>query len=291
MILEQTAARSCRLLSFLRQEMQLSSGLVKRLKWQNALFLNGAPAHTSAAVRPGDRIRVCVSEEVCGFAGEAEPIEILYEDEALLAVDKPAGLLVHPSPQRNSGTLANFVLGYFERSGQPCGVHPVTRLDRDTFGVVLFAKNAYVHEKCCAMQRDHRFFKTYHAAVFGGPRSGCGLIDLPIRKVGNGSLLRTVSPEGKAARTRFTVLSRTAQCAVLRLEPVTGRTHQLRVHCLYAGFPILGDPQYRTQDSAAFSRLHGLTTQELCARQLEFPHPLTGAPVRIESRKNVIKTP
>ena len=110
MILEQTAARQTKLLSLLRREFGLSAGLVKRLKWQNALFVNGAPAHTDAPVTPGDRVRVVLEERTEGFDPEPLPLSILYEDECFLAVDKPSGMLVHPSPQKNSGTLAN---GYF----------------------------------------------------------------------------------------------------------------------------------------------------------------------------------
>ena len=106
MVLEQTAARQAKLLSLLRREFGLSAGLVKRLKWQNALFVNDAPAHTDAPVMPGDRVRVVLEERTEGFEPEPLPLSILYEDECFLAVDKPSGMLVHPSPQKNSGTLA-----------------------------------------------------------------------------------------------------------------------------------------------------------------------------------------
>ena len=116
MILEQTAARQTKLLSLLRREFGLSAGLVKRLKWQNALFVNGAPAHTDCPVQPGDRVRVVLEEQTEGFDPEPMPLSILYEDPYFLAVDKPAGMLVHPSPQKNSGTLANGVLYHLQHS-------------------------------------------------------------------------------------------------------------------------------------------------------------------------------
>ena len=291
MQLVHTASRETRLLSILRHELALSSGLVKRLKWQGAFRVNGAVARTGALVRPGDRITVDLSEQPTGFPAEDRPLEILYEDECMLALDKPRGMLVHPSPQRNTGTLANAVLGYYARTGQACGVHPVTRLDRDTFGVVLLAKNAYIHEKFCEMQRNRQICKVYHASVFGGPRSERGVITLPIARRGGRSLLRIVAPGGKECRTVWRVLARGEGEAVLELRPVTGRTHQLRVHCLYAGYPILGDPQYQTDESAAFSARRGLQTQELCAKRLEFRHPMTGAPVLIESRQRVYQSP
>ena len=154
MILEQTAARQTKLLSLLRREFGLSAGLVKRLKWQNALFVNGAPAHTDAPVTPGDRVRVVLEERTEGFDPEPLPLSILYEDECFLAVDKPSGMLVHPSPQKNSGTLANGVLYHLLERGEASGVHPVTRLDRDTFGVVILAKNANIHDRFCRMLRE-----------------------------------------------------------------------------------------------------------------------------------------
>ena len=169
MILEQTAARQTKLLSLLRREFGLSAGLVKRLKWQNALFVNGAPAHTDAPVTPGDRVRVVLEERTEGFDPEPLPLSILYEDECFLAVDKSSGMLVHPSPQKNSGTLANGVLYHLLERGEASGVHPVTRLDRDTFGVVILAKNANIHDRFCRMLRERQLEKTYLAAVFGQP--------------------------------------------------------------------------------------------------------------------------
>ena len=285
------ATREAPLLSILRRELALSSGLVKRLKWQNALRLNGIPVHTNAYVHRGDRITVDLSETVQGYEGEDVPLDILYEDECCLAVDKKPGILVHPSTHKNSGTLANAVLGYYKNTGQACGVHPVTRLDRDTYGIVLFAKNAYIHEKFCKMQKQHQIFKTYHASVFGTNMANSGLIDLPIMKMPGRSLLRTVAPNGKKSRTNFRVLDKFENFSVIELKPITGRTHQLRVHCKYAGFPILGDPQYQSEESDAFSKVNGLYSQELCAKKLEFQHPMTGEDLVIISHQDVWKGP
>ena len=197
MILEQTAARQTKLLSLLRREFGLSAGLVKRLKWQNALFVNGAPAHTDCPVQPGDRVRVVLEEQTEGFDPEPIPLSILYEDPYFLAVDKPAGMLVHPSPQKNSGTLANGVLYHLLERGEASGVHPVTRLDRDTFGVVILAKNANIHDRFCRMLRERQLEKTYLAAVFGQPPQENGQIDLPVYKVGGGSLIHQFCHLGK----------------------------------------------------------------------------------------------
>ena len=171
MVLSHVAEREGKLLTFLRGELGLSSGLVKRLKWQNAFYLDGVPVHTDARVLPGQEITVKIEEAPEGFLPQTLPIDILYEDESLIALDKPAGQLVHPSPRKNDGTLANALLGYYAETNQPCGIHPVTRLDRDTFGVVLLAKNAHIHAKLCQMMKDGQIRKTYLAAVYGCRRS------------------------------------------------------------------------------------------------------------------------
>lgn len=119
-----TAERETHLLSILRRELQLSSTLVRRLKYCGAYTVNGEPAHTDRLVRPGDVVRVCLDEPRPDYPAEDGPLSVLYEDEALLAVDKLQGMLVHPSFSRQTGTLANRLLGYYDRTGQACAVHP-----------------------------------------------------------------------------------------------------------------------------------------------------------------------
>ena len=254
MILTCTMTRRTKLLSALRRELRISDGLVRRLKPLDAFRVNGESAHTNRILEPGDLVSVIIEEAAPDFPAEEGPLDILYEDECLIAVDKPAGILVHPSFSRQTGTLANFLLGHYRRTGQACAVHVLTRLDRDTMGVVIFAKNAWAHWLLMEELDAGRVEKVYEALTLGGPEADEGVIDLPIAKRPNPSLLRCVSPEGKPAQTCFRVLERglpgpsggPALCR-LELRPITGRTHQLRVHCSYLGFPILGDPQYGMQ--------------------------------------------
>lgn len=274
------AQREGRLSSFLKGELQMSTALMNKLKWGDGLQVNGQPQRTNYPVQPGDRITVCLDEEAPEYPAEEGDVSVLYEDPYLLAVDKPAGLLIHPSRSKNTGTLANFVAGYYQRTGQKCAFHPMTRLDRDTFGVVLLAKSAHVH----TLLQQSTVEKTYHALTFGGPEEDSGVIDAPIARQPLPSLLRYVSPEGKPSRTEFQVLFREKDRCKLALSPITGRTHQLRLHCAYMGFPILGDPQYGSADSQAYSLSLGLTHQLLCARSLTLIHPITGEPLRIVSR-------
>lgn len=282
MELRLTARREGRLSSFLRGELKMSSSLMNKLKWGEGIRVNGVPQHTNFPVKPGDVITVALEEPVPEYPAEDGPLTILYEDDHILVTDKPAGMLIHPSRAKNEGTLANFVAGYYRRTGQDSAFHPVTRLDRDTFGIVLLAKNAHIHR--LLQETDIR--KTYHALVFGGPEPDQGTIDAPIARRPLPSLLRYVSPEGKPAVTEFRVLERGEGICKLALRPVTGRTHQLRVHCAYMGYPILGDPQYGSPESQAYSAELGLQHQVLCAKRLEFTHPVTGERITLESGMN-----
>ena len=280
MELKHVAAREGLLSSFLRGELQMSYGLMNKLKWGDALRVNGIPQRTNYPVCPGDVITVLLDEEEPEYPAQDGPLTLLYEDDYLLAVDKPAGMLIHPSRSRNEGTLANFVAGYYARTGQKCAFHPMTRLDRDTFGIVLLAKNAHVHTLLQAAQVR----KTYHALTFGGPETDSGIIDAPIARRPLPSLLREVRRDGKPSVTEFDVLERDRELCKLALRPITGRTHQLRLHCAHMGFPILGDPQYGSEASQARSAQLGLAHQLLCAKRLEFTHPLTGEALTLESQ-------
>ena len=254
--------------------MKISTGLMNRLKWKDQIFVNGQPQHTDYPVKAGDLVTIPLEEPDPEYPAEDGPLTILYEDDHLLAVDKPAGMLIHPSRSKFDGTLANFVVGYYQKSGQKCAFHPVTRLDRDTFGIVLLAKNSHAH----ALMQQCDLQKTYHALVLGFWEQEKGIIDAPIARKPLPSLLREVHPEGKPCITEYEVLERQEGYTKLQLRPITGRTHQLRVHCAYLGHPILGDPQYGNEASA-----FGLPSQILCAKRLEFDHPITGEHLILES--------
>ena len=284
MELRHTATHAGRLSSFLKEEMKMSTGLMNRLKWQDKLFVNGTPVHTDYAVQPGDVITVPLDEPTPEYPAEPGKVTILYEDEHILAVDKPAGMLIHPSRATMTGTLANRVLHYYQTTGQASAFHPITRLDRDTFGVVLLAKNAYVHALLNELLDQEKVEKTYEALVFGGPAQEEGTIDAPIARRPLPSLLRYVGEGGKPSLTRYQVLERGDGWSRLALQPITGRTHQLRVHCAHMGFPILGDPQYGSSESLALSASLGYDTQRLCAARLTLPHPVTGQRLTIRTR-------
>ena len=282
MELTHTATREGRLSSFLKQEMAMSAGLINRLKWQNKILVNGISRHNDYTVQPGDVITALLDAEAPQYPAEEGKLTVLYEDEHLLAVDKPQGMLIHPSHATMTGTLANRVLYYFQKTGQNCAFHPITRLDRDTFGIVLLAKNPHVHALLNQLHSRGDLQKTYHALVSGAPEADSGIINAPIARKPLPSLLRYVNfEEGKPSVTRYRILERLDGKTLLELQPITGRTHQLRVHCSYMGFPIIGDPQYGTPDPND-------PGQVLCAKALDFIHPITGTPLHLESQFSVL---
>lgn len=288
MELKHVAQQDGRLSTILREEMAFSTGLMNRLKWDEKLLVNGVPQRTNYPVRAGDLVSAILDEPEPDYPAEDVPLTVLYEDEHILAVDKPAGVLIHPSRSRNCGTLANAVAGYYRRTGQSSAFHPVTRLDRDTFGVVLLGKHSHAHALLSGLHEAGELTKIYEAAVFGCPEADEGIIDAPIARRPLPSLLRYVNQDGKPSQTRYELIRREADFSILRLWPLTGRTHQLRLHCAHIGCPILGDPQYGNPESEAFSEDKGLQYQLLCARQVEFVHPMTKKTITITSRMDAL---
>ena len=282
MELKFTATEEKRLSALLKEDMGISTGLMNKLKWQDKLFVNGIPRRTNYMVAAGDVVTVPLEEETPDYPAEQGELTVLYEDEHILAVDKPSGILVHPSRSAFTGTLANRVLGYYQKTSQSCAFHPITRLDRDTFGIVLLAKNAHIHALLNQLHSEGKLQKIYHARVLGGPEAEEGVIDAPIARKPLPSLLRYVNRDGKPSVTKYRVLERRDGTSLLELSPITGRTHHLRVHCSYMGFPILGDPQYGTEEAKKYAE-----HQLLCAKTLTFPHPVTKAPMVLSSQLDV----
>ena len=278
------ATREGRLSSFLKQELGLSTGLMNRLKWAQKLYVNGIPRHADFPVSVGDEIIALLDDPQPQYPAQQGDITILYEDEHILCVDKPAGMLIHPSRSVNTGTLANFVLGYYEKTGQNCAFHPVTRLDRDTFGVVLLAKNAHIHALLNTLHAEGKLQKTYEALVLGVPQPKSGIIDAPIARLPLPSLLRKVDPSGKPSFTEYAVAEELDGFSRVTLRPITGRTHQLRVHMAHIGHPILGDPQYGNGESMRLSGQLNIVTQVLCAKKLEFLHPITSQTLSVYTK-------
>ena len=261
----------------LRHSMGLSAALLKRLKAQNALIVDGLPVHADFRPQAGACISLDLglTELPSDLIPEAGPLDIVFEDAYFLAVNKPAGLAVHPSRSKNTGSLANFAAFYLNGP-----VHIVNRLDRDTSGLVLLAKSAYA--KSAGIQALHCAEKEYVGLVFNRFAPDKGRIDLPIaRETQPGSMRRLVLPGGQPAATRYETLADFGTYSRVRFLLETGRTHQIRVHCAHLGHPILGDRLYGSEASQALSAALHISRQQLHAQSLSFTHPFSGVALHL----------
>ncbi|MGE4483735.1 MAG: RluA family pseudouridine synthase [Oscillospiraceae bacterium] len=270
------------LLGVLRREMKLSASLVRRLKQSSAITVNGESVYTNYVLKAGDEISADITavEPASDLVPENGDIEVLFENSGLLAVNKLCGMLVHPSRAKYTGTLSNLAAGYLMKStGNGC-CHAVNRLDRDTSGVVLFAKNAHYKDLASRALKDGSAVKEYLAVVCGTFEEHSGIIDLPIKRAREGDMLRVVSPDGQSAVTKYETLSTHeypfGTVSYLRLRLLTGRTHQIRVHCTAMGHPLLGDVLYNDEASRAISEKLGFSAQALHASYLSFRDPVSG---------------
>ena len=260
----------------MRHEMKLSSTMIIRLKMVHGIYVNGQSVYTNYICRAGDTVCLDLSaaEPAQNIIPERSDISILYEDDVLIAVDKPAGMLIHPSRSQFTGTLMGFVAGYLSESGTPA-CHALNRLDRYTSGIVLFAKNAHANALCVPAMHDAE--KVYLAIAFGRFPDRCGVIDLPIKRVESCRMERFVSPDGARAVTYYELLDvlqhGNFQLSLLKFRLETGRTHQIRVHSASMGHPIIGDRIYCSTESKALSEKLGVNGQLLHAERLRFRHP------------------
>lgn len=266
--------------SVLTTELALSKSLIRRLKRrETGILLNGARAYTTARVRAGD----VLSAEIGDAAASAVrpigmPLAIVYEDEDLLVIDKPAGLAVHPTRDPDEATLEHALAAYL-RLGETS--HPVSRLDRGTTGLMAVAKNGYMHELLRRRLHTDAYFREYRGICVGELSPPAGRIDLPIGFAEGSRYRRAVAPDGAPSSTGYETLAAwpapEGTLSLLRLLPHTGRTHQLRVHLSATGHPLLGDWLYGTEAPERIAR------PALHSAVLRFVHPLTGAVIDLSS--------
>ncbi len=250
---------------YLTRRLGFSASLIGKVKYDNVI-LNGTPVHMRAMVKNGDLIEVRFPEEESAHIPPIDiPLDILYEDEYILVVNKPRNMPIHPSRGNSLPTLANAVRAYFDA---PFVFRSITRLDRDTSGIVLIAKDQLSASRLSKAMREGRFTKKYLARVVGKPIPERGRIDAPIERERECEMRRVVRKSGKPSVTEYEVLSVDA-CgnALVLVTPITGRTHQIRVHMQYIGHPLLNDFLYGTVTDGETYRLH--------CTSLTFPHPET----------------
>ncbi len=265
----------------LKNTLSLSAEQIKRLKRAGAVYVDGKGVFMDRRLAPGETLEadLAATETAPDFPPEEGELDIIFENDAFLAVNKPSGMLTHPSRGKLTGTLANYASGYVLRKyGQP-NVHCVNRLDRDTSGVVLFARSAHYKNLAIAALREPETEKVYIAYLAGELPEKRGVIDLPIDREREGFQKRVVRDTGKLAVTRYEVLrmakiyGETVSEVRFRLE--TGRTHQIRVHCSHLGAPIVGDRLYGDSRSLALSDRLGITGALLHAAALKLREPLS----------------
>ena len=272
-----------RLDGYIADTTELTRSRATRLCEEQKVFVNGRPANKKQKLKAGDVIRIDI-EDPAEYSAEPEniPLDIVYEDDDLLVVNKPKGMVVHPAAGNESGTLVNAVL--FHCGESLSGINGVLRpgivhrIDKNTSGLLMIAKNDRAHLFLAEQIKDHSFDREYEAVVYGNIKEDSGKIDAPIgRHPVKRKEMAVTEKNSREAVTYFTVLERFGDFTHIRLKLLTGRTHQIRVHMAYIGHPVAGDEVYGPKK--VIKKLCG---QCLHAKKLGFIHP-NGQKMEFES--------
>lgn len=249
---------------YLKRRMGLSTALIAQVKYDNVL-LNGEIVYMRAMVKNGDVIEITLPDEDSENIEPMDiPLDIIYEDEHVIAVNKPRNMPVHPSRGNHLPTVANAIRSYI---GHPFVFRAINRLDRDTSGIVLIAKDRLSGAKLYQAMKDRKFGKTYVATVEGTPKETHGIINAPIAREAEGEMKRVVRDDGKEAITEYELIESMGNTSKVKITLHTGRTHQIRVHMAHIGHPLVNDFLYGTR---------GEETYHLHCDSLSFPHPFSG---------------
>ena len=264
-----------RLDAFLSADGALTRSQAARLIAEGRVRVNGKPAAKSARLSGGETVTVDVPQlRETALPPQDIPLDVVYEDDDVIVVNKPTGLVVHPAPGHPDGTLVNALLHHCGDSLSGIGGEKrpgiVHRIDRDTSGLIIAAKNDAAHLALSAQLKDHSLSRTYECLVTGNMKQDSGTVDAPIGRSSADRKKMAVVPTGRRAVTHWEVVARYPGVTHLRCRLETGRTHQIRVHMAYIGHPILGDTVY-----GAKKEVPGLTGQCLHAVGLRFLHPRT----------------
>jgi len=267
-----------KVLQILQNEMNLSGRLIKKLKVSGGILLNGKPVRTVDHVNKGDILSVIIDfREEADIEPENSDFSILYEDDCILAVNKEPGMPVHPSAGHPTGTLANRVLAHFIKQGLSIKVRPINRLDKDTSGIVLFAKNPHIQEQIINQMKENRVYKSYLGIVHGMFDPPDGIINLPIARKSGSIMERIIDPEGAPSITVYKTMEIHKDLSLVEFILKTGRTHQIRVHCRAMGHPLLGDWLYSDIQTDLIGR------QALHSHIFAFDHPLNGQRIELSA--------
>jgi pseudouridine synthase, rluA family len=259
----------------LKAEFSMSDRLLLKLKKLDKIYLNGNVTSVNHPVLENNLIECYLDyeEDNSNIIPTEMPLNIIYEDEAYIVVNKPAGIPVHPSMDHYTDSLSNGIAFYFNQIGLKKKIRPVNRLDKDTSGIVIFAKNEYIQECLVRQMKSKEFIKRYIAVVNGNLDNLEGTINAPIARKEGSIIERCVSETGDIAITHYKVLKRKTDFDIVECILETGRTHQIRVHFAYLGHSLLGDTLYGTSSSL-------INRQALHAYKVEFTHPLSKKKVK-----------
>ena len=259
----------------LKAEFSMSDRLLLKLKNLNKIYLNGDITSVNHPVLENDLIECYLDyeEDNSNIVPTEMPLNIIYEDEAYIVVNKPAGISVHPSMDHYTDSLSNGIAFYFNQIGLKKKIRPVNRLDKDTSGIVIFAKNEYIQECLVRQMKSKEFIKRYIAVVNGNLDNLEGTINAPIARKEGSIIERCVSETGDIAITHYKVLKRKTDFDIVECILETGRTHQIRVHFAYLGHSLLGDTLYGTSSNL-------INRQALHAYEVKFIHPLSKKKVK-----------
>lgn len=265
-----TSAYEDKIIKDFLREKEISKTAVTDIKFKGGYIeVNGQAETVRYKLKQGDRLTVGFPiEEISeGIKSEALPLDILYEDDYLIAVNKSAGMSTIPSREHPSGSLANALMGYYEQINLTATVHIATRLDRDTSGIVLIAKHRHIHHLLSKQQRAGEIDREYEAFAEGDLKQDRGTIIEPIARKSDSIIERRVHPDGQYACTHFEVINRSNCHTHVKLKLETGRTHQIRVHMSHIGHPLAGDDLYG-------GKVDFISRQALHCRRISFYHPI-----------------
>ena len=275
-------------LHVLKEQFLLSDRLITKLKKANKIYLNSLPTYTKKSVTVGDTVSVLIDfeEDNSNIVASNIPLNIIYEDDYLLVLNKPANIAVHPSILHFDNSLSNGVKFYFDKLGLKKKIRIVNRLDRNTSGIVILAKNEYIQECLIKQMKTNEFKKEYLAIAKGILESKSGTLNFPIARKEGSIIERTVSSDGDSAITHYDVVKEFNNLSLVHIVLETGRTHQIRVHFSHIGHPILGDTLYGSPSEL-------INRQALHSYKLTFIHPVTKKELILESSlpndiKNII---